>query len=171
MHLSELQKTDVGEYNKIAINFLTEKLESPAKQGKKQLVALAVDFINTTLGEGRVAHGTDMFMKDERMHNAWTKALRTSPGSEVSHAMSIGSPIGKIAAAITEAATRYVRSPAAAAAHAVLAHSCTGLAGIPLMMAPVLAEMIFAESGVLPFIAEMLGIKGFHDRVQEPICQ
>ena len=55
--------------------------------------------------------------------------------------------------------------------HPTVAAVAQGLYGIPTKLAPLLADYISSKSGVLPFLAESMGIKDFYTRVQEPLYQ
>ena len=65
----------------------------------------------------------------------------------------------------------YVVTPTFKLAHPAISYIATGLGGIPKELCPELAELIFEEQGVLPFIADMLGVRDFHKRIQEPMYQ
>ena len=72
--------------------------------------------------------------------------------------VSLGHPIGKLAGLAT-----------AAKAGSVLTYM--GAGGVPILLAPLVAEKIFSMDGTLPLVMGMLGFKDFQEKVKNPILR
>lgn len=138
--------------NKAAKKYVHEQLMSVYAPGKAFLKELAVGLVNDALGQGRDSHGSDMELRRDFTSNTWIESLGHQPNSEVAKHLNVGSPLGKIAAVAVPGVV-----------------TMQGIGDLPVAVMGPVAEAIFSDKGLFPFIAESLGVKDFHRRVQEPI--